>query len=45
MVALREGVGFTHKDAENLERVKDAMAELHAFKTRVVSHCNGDCWW
>ena len=28
MVAFQEGAGFTQKDAENLERVKDAMAEL-----------------
>ena len=28
MVAFQEGAGFTQKDAENLERVKDAMADL-----------------
>jgi hypothetical protein len=28
MAGIQEGAGFTQKDAENLERVKDAMAEL-----------------
>ena len=28
MVAFQEGLGFTQKDAENLERVKEAMADL-----------------
>ena len=28
MAGIQESAGFTQKDAENLERVKDAMAQL-----------------
>jgi hypothetical protein len=36
MVALQEGAGFTQKDAEDFERVKDAMAELAVGKAGVL---------
>ena len=36
MVAFQEGAGFTQKDAENLERVKDAMAERAVGKAGVL---------
>jgi len=36
MVAFQEEAGFTQKDAENLERVKDAMAERAVGKAGVL---------
>ena len=36
MVAFQDRAGFTQKDAENLERVKDAMAEHAVGKTGVL---------
>lgn len=36
MAGIQEGGGFTPKDAENLERVKDAMAELAVGKEGVL---------
>ena len=36
MVAFQDGAGFTEKDAANLERVKDAMAERAVGKAGVL---------
>jgi hypothetical protein len=36
-MAIQESAGFTQKDAENLERVKDAMAELAVGKEGLLS--------
>jgi hypothetical protein len=35
-MAIQESAGFTQKDAENLEQVKDAMAELAVGKEGVL---------